>query len=87
MEKQITKENLKRVFVGYRHFDGKTEKELNNLGFTIKRKRKHIILLLIYNENLYTFTISVSASDNRCGHKIVSTIMNTINKENFYRML
>lgn len=72
------RKELQEIFIGYRHMTGKIEKELNRMGFSIKRKRKHIILMLAYNENIYTFTISVSASDNRCGHKIVSTIINTI---------
>lgn len=73
------KDGLKNIFIGYRHLNGKVQKGLNNLGFLIKRKKKHAILVLNYNGNTYTFTISVSASDNKCGHKIVSTIMNTIN--------
>lgn len=79
MEKQLTRDNLKSIFVGYRHLDGKKEKELNRIGFSIKRKRNHIILSLPYNGKIHTFTISISASDNRCGYKIVSNIMNAIN--------
>ena len=79
MEKQLTKDNLKSIFVGYRHMDGKKEKKLNRMGFSIKRKRNHMILSLPYHGKTHTFTISVSASDNRCGYKIVSNIMNAIN--------
>lgn len=74
------RKELHEIFIGYRHMTGKIEKELNRMGFSVKRKRKHIILMLEYNEDMYTFTISVSASDNRCGHKIVSTIINTISQ-------
>ena len=76
------RKELYEIFIGYRHMTGKIEKELNRMGFSIKRKRKHIILMLAYNEDIYTFTISVSASDNRCGYKIVSTIINTISQGN-----
>lgn len=78
MEKQISKDNLKSVFIGYRHFNGKMEKKLNSMGFSIKRQKRHIVLLLTYNGKVYTFTISVSSSDRKCGYKMVSTIMNAI---------
>ena len=79
MEKKVFKNNLKAIFTGYRHMTGKIKKELNKLGISIKRQRKHLILVLPYDGNTYSFIISKSASDYRCGHKIVSTIMNAIN--------
>lgn len=79
MKKQLTRDNLKSLFVGYRHMNRKKEKELNQMGFSIKRKRNHMILSLLYHGKTHTFTISISASDNRCGYKIVSNIMHVIN--------
>lgn len=73
------RKELHEIFIGYRHMTGKIEKELNRMGFSIKRKRNHIILSLFYNGKTHTFAISVSASDNRCGYKIVSNIMKAIN--------
>ena len=73
------RKELYKVFIGYRRMTEKIEKELNLLGFTVKRKRNHIILSLPYNGKTHTFAISVSASDNRCGYKIVSNIMQVIN--------
>ena len=73
------RKELHEIFVGYRHMTGKIENKLNRMGFSIKRKRNHIILSLPYNGKIHTFTISISASDNRCGYKIVSNIMNAIN--------
>lgn len=78
MGEQISKDKLKSVFIGYRHFNGKMKKELKSMGFCIKRQKRHIILLLTYNGRAYTFTISVSSSDCKCGYKMVSTIMNAI---------
>jgi len=72
------KNNLQSVFTGYRHMTKEKEKELNRMGFYIKRKRKHLILVLSSQGNTYSFAISMSASDKKCGHKIVSTIMNKI---------
>ena len=74
------KENLRNTFIGYRHLNGKIRKDLLRMGFVIKRKRKHAILTLSYNDKTYSFAISMTASDDRSGYNIVSTIMNTINQ-------
>lgn len=72
------KKMLYKIFIGYRHMTATIEKKLKQLGFSIKRKKNHLILTLLFNGNEHTFTISTSASDNLCGYKIVSTIINTI---------
>jgi len=79
MDAKEFRENLKNTFKGYRHLNGKVQKGLHKMGFVVKRKGKHAILTLSYNDKTYSFTISVTASDSRCGYKIVSTIMNAIN--------
>ncbi len=80
MEKQITREILKKIFTGYRHMTAKIEKELHKLGFIILRHNKHLILSIVLNEQQYTFPLSATASDRRCGHRIVTKIMKVINE-------
>ena len=74
------KKMLDKIFTGYRHMTTNIGKKLNKLGFIILRHNKHLILSIVSNEQPHTISLSATASDNRCGYKIVSTIINTINQ-------
>lgn len=72
------KKMLDKIFIGYRHMTAKIEKELNKLGFIILRHNKHLILSIVLNKQPRSITLSATASDKRCGHRIVTKIMKVV---------
>lgn len=75
MSKNEYRNQLKRIFTGYRRFTPQIQHELLELGICTGRKKNHVVLFVYSHGFRRTVTISTTASDNRVGLNIVSKIM------------
>ena len=60
------REELKRIFKGYKHLTNKISRQLNHLGFKIEIGKTHIKIYYKDNNSKYV-TFSKTASDWRTG--------------------
>ena len=79
------REELKKIFIGYRTMTKSLRKQLKKLGLLVTEGSKHYKLVTLCNQ--YVCTISKTSSDFRSGYKIVHSICyglsNNITKEAF----
>ena len=76
MKNQQMKMQLKKVFRNYRYMTPKLEDQLRQLGFSLVREKKHIILSYIRPDgrNVH-IPISKTSSDKRAGLNLASKIV------------
>lgn len=75
MENDSFRNELKRIFKGYKKFNLKIERQLYEIGITIARRSNHIILAINDDGIKKHVSISCTGSDKREGLNIVSKIM------------
>ena len=63
---------LKKMFIGYRTMTKVLRKQLKKLGFIVIDGSKHYKIVTLSNK--YICTIAKTASDFRCGHNIIHNI-------------
>ncbi len=77
--RKIEKRNeLKRIFKGYRRMTPEIARELKKHGIFVLRKRNHVILSIDCPDGFRMVSISSTGSDKREGLNFVSKIMKTI---------
>ena len=67
------REQLKEILRAYRNMDGKTQKALEKMGFSITEDGKHY-KLVFQGDDRYTFTLAKTGSDHRGGLNAASDI-------------
>lgn len=74
MSEREKKRQLEHLFKGYRTMNRRMQRELNNLGIEVTKRRKHWILKI--NEKV--FSCPSSSSDWRGGMNIAHEIMHSL---------
>lgn len=75
----MTKNEVQKLFRGYKHFTHRMEQTLYGWGFRIKRRQNHNILSYQLNDGRsICFVVAKTPSDRRSGLNIASRIYNTI---------
>lgn len=74
----MNKKDLQQIFTGYKRVDTKMIKQLEQLGFIVERRSKHVVISYNLNNRTYKFSLAFSPSDNRTGLNIASTIYTTL---------
>ncbi len=78
MSEKDFRNELKKIFIGYKHMTPRVESNLASLGIAVGRKRNHIVLFVMNGAIRHSVSISATGSDKRAGLNIVSKITNTM---------
>lgn len=68
---------LKRIFKGRQTITPRMKAQLESLGFSVLRKKKHIVIA--YGKR--QFSVSKTPSDYRSGLNLVTTIIRTVRQD------
>lgn len=75
MSEKDYRNELKKIFTGYKRLTPKIENSLAELGIFVARKRNHVVLTLDCGDIQKSVSISTTGSDKREGLNIVAKIM------------
>ena len=75
MPQKYFRNELKRIFIGYKRLTPQIEADLQRLGISVGRKKNHVVLFIANESGTYSVPISSTASDKREGLNIVSKIV------------
>ncbi len=78
MSEKDYRNELKKIFTGYKRLTPKIENALAEVGIFVTRKRNHVVLTLYCGAMQKSVSISSTGSDKREGLNIVAKIMKTL---------
>ena len=78
MDKKEEKEEVKRIFTGYKRMTPKITRELRRLGIFVVRQRNHVVLSVSDGETRHLVPISSTGGDKRGGLNMARKIISCL---------